>query len=358
MAGDSARLIMVFGSDAYEPEPLLVGIRSLTGDVPLIGCSTAGEITPAGPADATLVVLVLGGPGFTVATAESSLLRGPREAGEEVAGALREVDAPHKVLMILPDGASINHQDIVRGAHSQAGAEISVVGGFAAEGGLRLHRPFQLKDGGVRQQTVVAAAIGSTGPFGIGVRHGWRPVGEPMTVSWDATGRISRLDDEPALDAYLSRLNAPEEAYSDPYEFDHFKQMRMIGLMRGDGYEVIRGLREANFEDRTLGVQAIDNAEDGLVRVVEGDPASLLDAAAAACSEALDGIGGPPLGFVAFDCSSRKFVLGRDRGTEVDRIVALSAGAPVAGFYSYGEIATGHGPDGYHHGTLVVLALG
>ncbi|MGA3057392.1 MAG: FIST N-terminal domain-containing protein [Candidatus Limnocylindrales bacterium] len=358
MAGDSARLVMVLTSDAYEPESLLAGIRSVTGDVPLIGCSTAGEITPAGPADATVAVLVLGGPGFTVATAESSVLRGCREAGEEVAGSLGQLDAPHKVLMLLPDGAAINHQDIVRGAHSQAGPAIPVVGGFSAEGALRLRRPFQLKDGGVRQHTVVAAAIGSTGPFGIGVRHGWRPVGEPMTVSWDATGRISRLDDEPALDAYLNRLMAPEDAYWDPYSFDLLKQTQMLGLIRSEGEEGIRGVGEANFEDRTIGVQAIDHAEGGLVRVMQADPASLLDAAGVACSDALEAIGRPALGLVAFDCSSRKYVLGQYRGAEVDRIVAHAAGAPVAGFYSYGEIATMHGPSGYHHGTLIVLALG
>jgi hypothetical protein len=358
MADDSAKLVIVLTSDAHEPEQLLAGVRSVTGHVPLIGCSTAGEITPAGPADATVVVLVLGGSGFTVATAESSVLRGSREAGEEVAGALRQFDAPHKILMLLPDGASINHQDIVRGAYSQAGAAIPVVGGFSAEGALRLRRPVQLKDGRARHNTVVAAAIGSTGPFGIGVCHGWRPVGEPMTISWDARGRISRLDDEPALDAYLNKFNAPLDTHWDPYWFDRFKQTRMIGLMHGEGNEVIRGIGEADFEDRTLGVQAIDNVEGDLVRAMEGDPASLLDAASAACSEALDAIGGPPLGLVVFDCSSRKFVLDRHRGTEVDRIVAHAAGAPVAGFYSYGEIATTRGPSGYHHGTLVVLALG
>lgn len=358
MAAPDARLIMVLASDAQESEPLLAGIRSVTGDVPLIGCSTAGEITPAGPADATVVVLALGGPGITVATAEAAVSSGSREAGEEVAQALRQIDAPHKILVLLPDSVACNHQEVVRGAYSEAGAAIPIVGGCAAEGGLRLHRTTQFKDGRAIERSVVAAAIGSTGPFGIGVRHGWRAVGEPMAVGWNAGGRISRLDGEPALDAYLKRLDAPDDVSWDLYLFDRFKQTRPFGLVRGEGEEGIRAIGDPNFEDRTLGVQAIDIPEGGLVWVMEGDATSLLDAADAACIDALDAIGGPPLGLVIFDCSGRKYVLGDQRGTEVGRIAEHAAGAPVAGFYSYGEIATRRGLSHYYHGTLVVLALG
>ena len=35
-----------------------------------------------------------------------------------------------------------------------------------------------------------------------------------------------------------------------------------------------------------------------------------------------------------------------------------AGGAPVAGFYTYGEIAPTSGLSGFHNQTLVVLALG
>ncbi len=43
---------------------------------------------------------------------------------------------------------------------------------------------------------------------------------------------------------------------------------------------------------------------------------------------------------------------------EVARITSFSRGAPVAGFYTYGEIARTHGVNGFHNQTLVVLAFG
>jgi hypothetical protein len=86
----------------------------------------------------------------------------------------------------------------------------------------------------------------------------------------------------------------------------------------------------------------------------------VLEATGAACTDALEPLGGsPPLGLIAFDCIARRGVLG-DAGitTEVGRVAQSAAGAPVAGFYTYGEIARTHGQSGFHNQTLVVLAVG
>jgi hypothetical protein len=69
--------------------------------------------------------------------------------------------------------------------------------------------------------------------------------------------------------------------------------------------------------------------------------------------------GRAPRGLLAFDCIARRGVLG-DHGVqrEVARVAEQCDGAPVAGFYTYGEIARTHGTSGFHNQTLVVLALG
>ncbi len=77
------------------------------------------------------------------------------------------------------------------------------------------------------------------------------------------------------------------------------------------------------------------------------------------CGEALAGLGGSPaLGLVAFDCIARRGVLG-DEGIqlEIDQIAKHAGGAPVIGFYTYGEIARTRGTSGFHNQTLVVLAF-
>jgi hypothetical protein len=96
-----------------------------------------------------------------------------------------------------------------------------------------------------------------------------------------------------------------------------------------------------------------------VVWLMEGDDGSVLAATDAACHDAFADLGGaPPRGVIVFDCVARRGVLG-DEGIcqEVERVAALAGGAPVAGFYSYGEIARTQGVSGFHNQTLVVLAV-
>ena len=61
---------------------------------------------------------------------------------------------------------------------------------------------------------------------------------------------------------------------------------------------------------------------------------------------------------MAFDCIARRGVLGDDGiQLEIDRISKHADGAPVIGFYTYGEIARIRGTSGFHNQTLVVLAF-
>src|SRR5687768_12968436 len=94
LPGGDPKLLVVFSSDAYDLRQLLAGISGVAGDVPVIGCSPAGEIAAAGPGTAGVVVMALGGPGFSVATAASSAdANGLRAAAAEVATSAARLDA-------------------------------------------------------------------------------------------------------------------------------------------------------------------------------------------------------------------------------------------------------------------------
>jgi hypothetical protein len=358
LAGRDAKLLLVFCSDSYDVPALLAAINEVSGGAPLIGCSTAGEIATDGPAESSVVVTAIGGPGFSVGTSvgrqASTRLR---DAGAEAAAALDAVDAgPHRVLLLLTDGLAGDQQEIVRGAYSVVGAGVPLVGGCAGDD-LKMSETLQLHGTEVLRDAVVAAAICSDAPLGIGVRHGWRRVGEPMLVTKSQDNRVFMLDDRPALDVYLERLGAPTEARSDPAAFTRFAMTHPLGLSARTGEPHVRFVGEANFTDRSLGCIA-EVPQSAIVWFMEGDEGSVLDATDSACEEALAALGGrPPLGTLAFDCIARRGILG-DAGIEreIDRVSTLTD-APVAGFYTYGEIARTHGISGFHNQTLVVLAV-
>jgi len=359
LEGDDAKLLVVFCSDSYDLEELLAGIRATSGDVPLIGCSTAGEIAASGPGDAGVVITAFGGPGFSASTAAateaSSHLRG---AGAQAAACIEEADhGEHRVLLMLTDGLAGDQQEIVRGAYSIVGAAVPLVGGCAGDD-LRMKATFQLHDEEVLSNAVVAAALSSDTPFGIGVRHGWRRLGEPMLVTRSAGNRVYEIDDAPALDVYLDRLDPPAEVRGDAAAFTRFAQTHPLGLAARRGEEHVRFIGEADFGERSL-VCIAQVPQGARAWLMEGDDQSVLDATDAACGDALAALGDhPPLGVLAFDCIARRGVLGEEGiRTEVARVASNVGDVPVAGFYTYGEIARTHGVSGFHNQTLVVLAV-
>jgi hypothetical protein len=356
---DDAKLLVVFCSETYDLEALLRGIGSEAPSVPLIGCSTAGEIATAGPADSSIVVVAIGGPGFSVATgvgtdSSGDLRRSTTTAVETCMGALEP--RAHSVVLLLTDGLGGDQMEVVRGAYAVVGAEIPLVGGCAGDD-LKMKATFQLFGDRALRDSVVAAAVSSDAPIGIGVQHGWRKVGDPMLVTSSSGNRVHTLDDQPALDFYLRRLGAPAEVHTDPDAFTRFALTHPLGISRRSGEEV-RFVAGADFDDRSIACIA-SVPQGGLAWIMEGDEHSVLEATDGACAEAVAALGGEtPLGLLAFDCIARRGVLG-DPGIrrEIERIAAFAGGAPVAGFYTYGEIARTTGMRGFHNQTLVVLAL-
>jgi hypothetical protein len=355
---DDPKLLVVFCSQSHDLPGVLREIRARSGDVPLIGCTTAGEIAAVGPSDASVVVAALGGDGFAVATAASDASRDPREAGARVARCVPDrADLPHKVLLLLSDGLAGDQQELVRGAYGVLGAGVPLVGGCAGDD-LKMTRTFQLHGDRVLTDSVVAAGIASDAPLGIGVRHGWRRVGEPMLVTASAANRVYTLDDRPALNVYLEYLGVDEPADGDQEGLARLALTHPLGLGRPSGEDQVRFIGGGDFAERSLSCIA-EVPQGALVWIMKGDARSVLEATEAACRDSLAALDGrPPLGMIAFDCIARRGVLG-DHGirAEIDRFTAIASGAPVAGFYTYGEIARTRGLHGFHNQTLVVLSV-
>ena len=359
LAGEAAKLLVVFCSDRHRLEALLAGVAEAGPGVPLIGCTSAGEITADGAADGGVVVTALGGPGFSVTTGQGSADDGgPRAAGAAAACVGGLDSGGNQILMLLTDGVIGDKQEIVRGVNEVVGAGTPLVGGCAGDD-MKMERTFQFHGGEVISEGVVAAAIRSDGPIGIGWRHGWERVGEPMLVTRASGDRVVEIDDSPALDVYLERLEAPPEVRTDPAEFTRWARTHPLGLgRRPTGQEPVRCVNEAGLADRTLGCTTAV-PEGGMTWFMHGDADSILRSAEGACDDALDALGGAPaIGIVAFDCIGRRGVLGEEGiQAEVERIEATGR-APVSGFYTYGEIARRRGVNAFHSQTLVSLAFG
>jgi hypothetical protein len=364
----SAKLLIVFSSIHYDTAEVLEGICSVTADdVLVVGGTSMGEIAGQGPGleeigvGSAVVATALGGPGFAVS---SSVVRhasaGRRESGVAAASAMSGIDSPHKVLLMIVDGLTREQHELVRGAYSVLGALVPMVGGCSADNvEYVLTNQFHGTGRGVEQlvDSIVAVGLGSSAPIGIGIAHGWAKQGEAMVVTSSDGGEVFLIDDEPALDVYLRRIGAGRWLLHDAAAFRASVFDHPLGMSRRSG-EDIRVVHSADVERGSLLCLA-DVPQGALVWTMTTDTEALVAAAARSCEMALDGLGGSaPLGVVVFDCGARKLKLGPDNvRTEQSAIARAAAGAPFAGFYTFGEIARTRSSRGMHHLTVVTLAL-
>ncbi len=366
MAGRTPDLLVLSASGAVQPSAIVSALAAVAGAVPAIGFSAGGELGPAGATSGHIAVFALGG-GFSVATASADVgEHGPGGAGEGAAECVRGVrSSPHQVLLVLTDGAAGDQQEVLRGAYRAAGAAVPLVGG--AGGGSDDGHSWQLEGGQVRRNAVVAAAVGSPAPFGLGVGHGWQPHGRPMLVTVSNGRIVHALDDRPALDVYLEQLRVAEgraapEGGEDPLGHDiaAFRAAAVshpLGLSRRSG-QLIRSVVDADLNTGSL-VCAAEVPQGALVSLMGGNVASVLTGTSDAVLAALAGLAGQPaLGLLAFDCVARRHILGATGTTDESALISAAAPrTPWVGTYTFGEIARAQGLNGFHNKTLVVLAV-
>ncbi|HTW06287.1 MAG TPA: FIST N-terminal domain-containing protein [Acidimicrobiales bacterium] len=357
-----AKLVIVFASVLHDLSRMLEGVNDVADGACVVGCTTQGEIAPGGPYDGSVVVAALGGAGFAVSTAAEPNVSGrQREAGELLAARAAadgdDPEHPHRVLILLTDGLTRDQEMIMRGAYSVLGASVPFFGGAAADA-WRMQQTFQFHGRDVLSGAAVGAYLRSTSRLSISVGHGWSKVGEAMIVTAATRGRVDELDHGPALDAYLQRLGAPADVYTDEAAFREFALCRPVGVQRRSGEEVVNFSTEVRMEDRSLG-GGISIPQGSVVWPMTGTRDAILAAVTRTCKDAVARLGGcAPIGYLTFSCAALRAVVGDDGiADEGARLTDHAQGLPYAGFYTYGEIARTRGIEGFHNQTLVVLAL-
>ena len=353
-----AKLVVALVAPHFDLATIAEGLYEALPDTQVIGCTTSGEISTDGAMADALVLWALGGDAIRVATGSGQGdERGLRNAATKAAHCLDELERKsNTVMMILTDGLCGDQMEVVRGAYDVAAIDVPLVGGCAGDN-LARRSTKQIHGRRVLTQSVVAAAISSDRPLGIGVSHGWTATSEPMLVTGSKGNILSSLEDKPALDVYLDFFNPPEVVRADQTAFAAFAATHPIGIRRRDKIEM-RHIAGFNLQTREL-ITIAEVPQGALAFLTEGDFHSVLDAAAQSVQSALAALNGEEaVGLFLFDCVSRRAVFTEDRvHEETDLITSTCGSIPMAGFYTYGEICRTKGAGGFHNQTLVTLAI-
>lgn len=355
-------LVLVFTTDTFDQNQVLKGVRSLTDDAPLLGCCGGGVISREGLSRDSIAVMTIRSDDMRVVLGlGNNISQDARRAGELVADdilANQPEDASdyQATLLVLPDGLTGALNELVRGTSDAVGPLCQLVGGGAGDN-VKFIKTCQFIGEQVHSDAVSVALILSRTPIGVGVRHGWSAVGRPLIVTRAEGNIVKELDGRPAFKAYINQFGA-EYPELRTETFARFAMEHPLGLPQMGGEYIIRDPLKAHPDGSLECVAAVP--ENAVVRIMNGDKETLLEAAKQAAQESMRPLEGKkPALTIIFDCVSRLLLLGEDARGEIDAVRAIvGVDTPVIGFFSFGEIAAQAGsPPAFHNKTVVVCTI-
>ncbi len=331
----SPNFICLFFSPDKADSPVLRELCAAFKDIPVIGCSTAGEISDTKLSDNAISLMAVNFEKTTLrveggavesaeACYEKSRMLAQRLQGQDLAG-----------VFILAPGLNVNGSAITRGFSSVLGSKVSISGGLAGDK-TSFSKTYTLMNGEISENTIVAVGFyGEHIRIGTGSKGGWAPFGPARRITKADGNLLYKLDEKPALDLYKQYLG--EKAEQLPYS----GLLYPFSILEDDQSEtgLIRTILDVNHESKSL-ILAGDMPEGKMVRLMHADVDQLITGAENAAEEAhLDGMDAEASVALLVSCVGRKLVMADDVVEEVEAVQhVFGPGTRMAGFYSYGEI--------------------
>ena len=278
----------------------------------------------------------------------------PRTAASDaVATALAGTeDAPYRVVLLFVDSEAGDQAEIVAGAYAVAGGRIPLAGGAAGGAPAARFAADRALSGGV-----VAVALGSTTPIGVGIAHGCVPRGAPSIVTRAHGPNVVQLDGRPAQDVYFERLGVDGEDIG-PEEFDALTMVHPLAEPELSGAVRPRYVRGRGPDGALVCATSIER--NAAIEICDQTPEAIIESARAAVEDAVCQLEAPCDAAVVFDCAARSAWFGGTLAHREPEALVEAFGLPapsLAGVCTRGEIGRARGAKGDRNHSVVVAAF-
>lgn len=328
---------LLFAGQDYDHARVLSGIAETWPGLPLIGCTTDGEVSSSlGYTEDSLLLVLFVGVACTARVGDH-LGVDPTAA---VQAACEGLDGA--LAITLPASMTSNLGDVVCALRETLGCP--VVGGAAGD-----HRQFtlirQFVGTTVYDDALPVLMLHADVGIGVGVGCGWEPIGADHEVTAAEGNLLTELDGRPVLEvlashAVMSRAELGEHpiAVTPPGASSFF--LRPVFAVEADRGALVFAA-EVPLGSR---VRLTRVMREGVLAGA-GQAARAARAANPSATSAL-----------VFTCAARKWLL----GTRIEREAAElgQVGVPFAGFHGFAEIGPLGDTTALHNQTCMVVALG
>ena len=323
-------LVVFFCSSDYELDRLAAEMQRLFGAVQVIGCTTAGEIGPAGYLEHGLCGASFAASQFTAVCGCIEDLQGfTLPAGQGFArGLLRRLPETatdeQSFALLLIDGLSVREEPVTRAVQS-ALARIPLVGGSAGDGtGFRQTHLYY--EGRFRSDCAILALLSTRVPLKLFQTHHFVATDERLVVTEADTARrvVREINGLPAALEYARAVGIDVRELGS----EVFSARPVVVLIDGESY--VRSILKANPDHSLTFHCAIENGLILRIALATDLRQNLHDTFAAVRREI-----GPPQLVIACDCHLRRIEI--FQSPDKDRVIDLMRQNRSLGFCTYGE---------------------
>lgn len=327
-------LVIFYCSNEYDLEALGPELKNLFGNTLVIGCTTAGEIGPAGYLRGSISGVSIASADFHVGCSRlDGLAEFEVAEGERVARALvadmqdegHEVGGKNAFGFLLVDGMSMKEEPVVSSLYRALG-DIQMFGGSAGDG-EKFGTTYIYHDGEFRTDCAVFTLIHTEQhPFKVFKTQHFVSSDDKMVVTEADPARriVTEINGEPAGREYARMVGLAVDKLT-PMIFATYPVVVKVG-----GNYFVRSIQKVNEDESLTFFCAID---EGIVLTVARG-VDLVENLDAAFCDVREEIGKPEL-IIGCDCILRHLEMDR-RGIK-DEVANLMAANSVVGFSTYGE---------------------
>ncbi|MCP1319319.1 nitric oxide-sensing protein NosP [Halomonas sp. 707B3] len=335
-----AGFVLFFCSAEYPLAALAQALSSAFGELPISGCTTAGELTPDGYDRGSVVAICFDQRFFAIETAliddleYFDLPTAQPLVDKLLERCRRQAVAPvneHSFALTLLDGLSSREEQVLATLDAALG-RIPSFGGSAGDDNHLTHTHVYA-NGRFHTRAAVVVMMNTRLPFEVFSTHHLEPLEHKLVVTAAdrERRRVLELNGVPAAELYAALVGCSVEALAPPI----FAQHPLAVHLGGQHY--IRSIQRVN-DDGSLSFYCA--VENGIVLTAMQPTPLLTDLAH--MLQRVEARLGEPAAIIGCDCFLRRMAL--ESLGQLDQASTLLRQARVVGFNTYGE---------QHHGMHV-----
>ncbi len=342
--------MIFFCSSDYDLEVLAEEMRTLFAGVQVVGCTTAGEIGPAGYREHSIAGASFPASSFNAVSGRIDCLQQFKIAtGQALTQELLQgleshspqADPDHSFALLLIDGMSMREEVVTRTLQSALG-KLPLVGGSAGDG-VNFESTQIYFDGRFQSDSAVVVLMATRLPFRLFKTQHFVATKERLVVTEADTSLrvVKEINGLPAAQEYARVLGIDTRELA-PKRFAAWPVVVLI-----DGTNYVRSIQKVNSDGSLTFFCAIEN---GLVlRVAKG--VDLVENLEQVFAQIRTEIGLPQF-VLGYDCILRKMEI--SQSSLADRVGEVFLRNNTIGFNTYGEQFRGV----HINQTLVGIAIG